>query len=181
MDYVAKAQEASRRWREAQGLPPRTDLLSDQSFPSSVPKKERVQEEQERLARECSTTETIETTKEGEERTESKGIQRPSEPALETTKAAGSTTKTFCPSVLLNPRTVKEALGAQPDPHDLACLRFDVLAAIHQLEAEIKAGTFAPLPLLVCGIPLGLWVDLTLVAAWLKRKAATPPHGPRWM
>src|SRR5258705_8942176 len=69
MDYVTKAREASRRWRAAQGLPPRSDLSSVRSFPSSLPKQEGVgQREAERLARECSTTETIETTKEREAR-----------------------------------------------------------------------------------------------------------------
>jgi hypothetical protein len=146
MDYVAKAQETSRRWREAQGLPPRADLLSDQSFPSSVPRKDGVpQEEEERLARECSTTETIETTEES-----SKSLPPPS------------------PAVLLNPRAVKEALGAPPDPHALASLRLDVLAAIHQLEAEIQAGTISSRPLLIRGRPLGDWVALSLVGTWLR-------------
>jgi hypothetical protein len=69
MDYVAKAREASRRWREEQGLPPRDDLSSVPSSPSSPSREEGIrQEEAERLARECSTTETIETTKEREQR-----------------------------------------------------------------------------------------------------------------
>jgi hypothetical protein len=35
MDYVAKAEEAARRWREAQGLPPRDQDLSSLSSVSS--------------------------------------------------------------------------------------------------------------------------------------------------
>jgi hypothetical protein len=153
MDYVAKAQEASRRWREAQGLPPRADLLSDLSFPSSVPKKDGVsREERERLARECSTTETIETIKESRE------SRRDNPP-------------TFCPSILLNPQTVKEVLGAKPDSHALACLRFDVVAAVHQLDREVQTGAIGQHPLIVRGIPLGLWVDLAVVARLLREDA----------
>lgn len=81
MDYVAKAREASRRWREAQGLPLRVDLLSVPSFPSSLSKKEGIaQQGEERFAREFSTTETIETTvereKKGREAQESKAGAR---------------------------------------------------------------------------------------------------------
>lgn len=179
MDYVAKAQEASRRWREAQGLPPRADLLSDQSFSSSVPRKERVQEEQERLARECSTTETIETTKEGRERRESKGIQGDREQAAFTTEVEQLTTKesrasrggtppTFCPSVSLNPHALHEVLGAHPAAHALACLRFDVLTAVRKLERESQAGAIGQIPLLVRGRPLADWLDLDTIARLLK-------------
>lgn len=60
MDYVAKAQEASRRWRAEQGLPPRDDLSS---VPSSLSKKEEGLQDGEKEKR-GSTTETIDTTKE---------------------------------------------------------------------------------------------------------------------
>jgi hypothetical protein len=82
MDYVARAREASRRWREVQGLPPRPpDLLSVPSLLSSLPRQEGIRsEEEERPARECITTETTETTKEREERGRESQVSMPWRP-----------------------------------------------------------------------------------------------------
>jgi hypothetical protein len=60
-------------------------------------------------------------------------------------------------------------LGRKPDAHDLATLRLDVLAAVARLEAEIRMGPIGPRPLLVRGIPLGLWLDLGEVARLLQQ------------
>jgi hypothetical protein len=68
----------------------------------------------------------------------------------------------------LDPTTILEVFGATPDPHDVACVRFDVLAAVHGLEAEIAAGTIAPGVWLVRGRPLADWLHLEDVAALLR-------------
>jgi hypothetical protein len=44
-----------------------------------------------------------------------------------------------------------------------------VLAAVARLEAEIRMGPIGPRPLLVRGIPLGLWLDLGEVARLLQQ------------
>jgi len=44
IDYVARAREASRRWREEHGLPPRVPLLSSRSFLSSSQERENAAE-----------------------------------------------------------------------------------------------------------------------------------------
>lgn len=72
------------------------------------------------------------------------------------------------PVIPLDRAMVRKALGADPDEHALACLRFDVLAAVRQLEAEIMAGDMAPSPLLVRGRPLADWLDLDDVARLLR-------------
>jgi hypothetical protein len=70
-------------------------------------------------------------------------------------------------SLPLDPRSVREVLGPKPDPHALAILRFDVLAAVRLLEREIQAGQIGQHPLMVRGLPLGLWLDLDALARWL--------------
>lgn len=80
------------------GLPPRVDLSSVSSFTSSPPKREGPPQGVETLTRECSTTETIETTKEREERVESKGIQGDRAHEALTTEAGQLTTKAWQPS-----------------------------------------------------------------------------------
>jgi hypothetical protein len=70
--------------------------------------------------------------------------------------------------VRLNPATVREVLGARPDPHSLACIRFDVMLAMRQLEAEIASGVIEPRARLVAGRPLGDWLDLADVARLLR-------------
>lgn len=74
----------------------------------------------------------------------------------------------------LNPETVREVLGQAPDPHTLACLRFDVLAAFLQLEAEVVSGEIGQRALMVRGLPLGLWLDLADVARLLREGKARP-------
>jgi len=68
----------------------------------------------------------------------------------------------------LAPGAVREALGDSPTPHALAGLTFDIMAAVHQLEAEIQTGVIAPRPLLVRRRPLGDWLDLGEVARLLR-------------
>ena len=67
IDYVARAREASRRWREEHGLPPRNELPSFRSF-SSSPRKSEEATERERFGGIEGTTETTETTHGGEKR-----------------------------------------------------------------------------------------------------------------
>jgi len=64
IDYVARAREASRRWREEHGLPPRVPLLSSRSFLSSPQERENAAETETESLREA-TTKTTETTKAG--------------------------------------------------------------------------------------------------------------------
>jgi TubC N-terminal docking domain len=68
----------------------------------------------------------------------------------------------------LDPMTLREVLGDRPDPQDVAMLRFDVLDAVSQLKAEIKAGAVAPRLRLVRGHPLCDWLDLAEVAQLLR-------------
>jgi hypothetical protein len=75
------------------------------------------------------------------------------------------------PSIALDGVTVREALGVTPDTHALACLSFDVLAAVRQIEVEIATGAIAPRPLLVRGRPLADWLRLEDVARLLRRSA----------
>jgi TubC N-terminal docking domain len=71
-------------------------------------------------------------------------------------------------SLRLDPMTLREVLGDKPDPHDVAILRFDVLGAVSQLEAEIEAGAVEPRLRLVWGHPLCDWLDLAEVAQLLR-------------
>jgi hypothetical protein len=68
----------------------------------------------------------------------------------------------------LAPATIREVLGSEPAEHDVAMLRFDVVIAVRQLEAEIVTGTIGLRPLLVHGRPLGDWLDLADVARLLR-------------
>ena len=67
IDYVARAREASRRWREEHGLPPRDELPSFRSF-SSSPQKSEEATKGGRFGDIEGTTETTETTHGGEKR-----------------------------------------------------------------------------------------------------------------
>jgi hypothetical protein len=71
------------------------------------------------------------------------------------------------PVVRLDPTTVREVLGRQPDPQALASLQLDVLQEVARLEAEIASGRLASRPLLVRGRPLGDWLPLDEVARLL--------------
>src|SRR2546422_426819 len=74
----------------------------------------------------------------------------------------------------LDPVTVREVFGKDPDPHDLGCVRFEVLAAVRRLEAGIRRGVLPPRQL-VRHRPLCDWLDLEEVArllrAWREREA----------
>lgn len=60
MDYIAKAREVSRRWREAHGLPPRVSAL--QSLTSPLSNTDGLPAEEQRLSRECGAIKAIEET-----------------------------------------------------------------------------------------------------------------------
>lgn len=68
----------------------------------------------------------------------------------------------------LDPVTVRQALGPRPDPHLLACLRWDVLLAVRSLEQEIATGVIAPAVSLVHGKPLADWLSLDDLARLLE-------------
>lgn len=148
-DYIAIAKDASRRWRLANGLPLDADLSSVPSFPSYVVRTERGAQEERRENRE-STTKTTNTTKESREKRESSSL------------------------FPLSPQVVREVLGPRPDPVSLACLEFDVAAAVAQLEGEIRDGVIGQTPLLVRGRPLADWLDLADVARLLRAGKAQP-------
>ena len=44
------------------------------------------------------------------------------------------------PALTLNLETIREALGAAANSHAVACVHFDVLAAVRELEAGIVSG-----------------------------------------
>lgn len=68
----------------------------------------------------------------------------------------------------LDPETVREVLGPKPELHDIACIRFDVLATVRRLETEIQNGVIPPGVRLVRGRPLADWLDLDEVARLLR-------------
>src|SRR5439155_20563734 len=74
------------------------------------------------------------------------------------------------PWLRLDPVTICEVLGDQPDEHDLAILRFDVVEAVARLEAGIRAGRIPPRQL-VRGRPLTDWLDVAEIARLLRLKA----------
>src|SRR5262245_63645567 len=71
----------------------------------------------------------------------------------------------------LEAETVREALGEHPEPRDLAIIRFDVRAAIYEMQAAVAAGTLPPRRL-VWGRPLADWVSLDAVALLLREARA---------
>lgn len=75
--------------------------------------------------------------------------------------------------------TVREVLGADSaDEHAVACVRFDVLAAVTRYEAGVRCGALPP-RLLIRGRPLADWLDLADVARLLvmggERRAEEDP------
>ncbi len=66
----------------------------------------------------------------------------------------------------LDPVAVRETLGDPPDQHSLACVRFDVLAAVHELETGIASGVL-PARRVVWGKPLADWLTLDALARLL--------------
>ena len=67
-------------------------------------------------------------------------------------------------TVTLDPVTVSEVLGADADdPHAVACVKFDVLAAVREIETGIRAGVL-PARRLIHGRPLADWLALDDVA-----------------
>lgn len=83
----------------------------------------------------------------------------------------------------LDPVTLREALGADADdPHAVACLRFDVLAAVRRLEEEVATGKITSGVRRVHGRPLADWLDLADVARRLRASSFFPnaraPQGP---
>jgi hypothetical protein len=82
----------------------------------------------------------------------------------------------------LNPHTVREALGARPAPHAVACVAWNVMDAVRQLEAEIASGVIEQRARRVAGRPLGDWLGLDDVArllrAWGERSRSEPSRRP---
>ena len=79
--------------------------------------------------------------------------------------------------VSLELQTVREVLGpAAADPHAVARLRFDVLAAVRKLQAGIRAGQLPPRRL-VHGRPLADWLPLDTVATLLRDLGRTTGEG----
>jgi len=75
------------------------------------------------------------------------------------------------PPVALDSTTVAEVLGADADdPHAVACIRFDVLAAVREIEAGIRAGVL-PARRLIHGRPLADYLALDDVARLLRQGA----------
>jgi hypothetical protein len=72
--------------------------------------------------------------------------------------------------ITLDPKTVAQVLGPDADDHAVACLRFDVLAAVREVEAGIRAGVL-PSRRLVHGLPLADWLSLDDVARLLREAA----------
>jgi len=72
------------------------------------------------------------------------------------------------PALALDAVTVRDALGPRPDPHQLAMLTFDVLAALSYLEAEIRTGQLGRSPLLVRGRPLADYLPLDTIARLIR-------------
>jgi hypothetical protein len=150
MDYLARAQAAGRRWREANGIPLESDfssLSSLSSLSSHPPKTEPGSLLPLRGSRECDAKEAKKAKKESQASDQCGTVEAPCVPA-----------------VTLAPKTVAEALGSTPNPHDLASVTFEVLAGVAQAAAEIRVGTIATTPILVRGLPLGLWLDMDVIA-----------------
>ena len=66
--------------------------------------------------------------------------------------------------VTLAPAAVHGVVDATPTDHDLAILRFDLLAAMCRLDAEIATGAVRATPMVVRGPALPDWLDLGEVA-----------------
>jgi hypothetical protein len=71
----------------------------------------------------------------------------------------------------LDPSTVREILGAIPDPHLVACIAWDVLAAVHEIEAGIRTGHLPPRRLIE-GRPLADWLPLDTLARLIREGGA---------
>ena len=149
MDYVARAGEAARRWREAHGLMPSEPLRSLSSLTSPVQVTEKSPTPwSHTLAREESATKAIKETK--------------GRTSTEQTELGASARPLLCYAA------VREVLGPTPGEHAIACLHFDVLQAVRQLQVEIQTGDMESRPLLVRDRPLGDWLDLADVAHLLR-------------
>lgn len=71
-------------------------------------------------------------------------------------------------SLLLNPVTLAEILGPDANnQHAVACVQFDVLAAVLAIEAGIMTGVIPPRRL-VYGRPLADWLELDEIARLLR-------------
>jgi hypothetical protein len=107
------------------------------------------------------------------------GAPRPPSPTVPNIGPARASrpAKQARPALTLPPldyRTVGDALGHLPDPHELTCLRWDVGQAIRALENEIATGTIAPGVRLIAGRPLSDWLQLDEVARLLRAARERP-------
>jgi TubC N-terminal docking domain len=70
--------------------------------------------------------------------------------------------------LMLDEATLREVLGRDAkDPHAVACVRFGVLAAVHEIETGIGCGLLPPRRL-VHGRPLCDWLSLDDMARLLR-------------
>jgi hypothetical protein len=69
--------------------------------------------------------------------------------------------------ITLDPKTVAQVPGPDADDHAVACLRFDVQAAVREVDAGIRSGVLPPRRL-VHGRPLADFLDLNDVARLLR-------------
>lgn len=88
-------------------------------------------------------------------------------PPIPPTTKGGIASPTSPTSPHLDSVTLREVLGDQPDPHDMAIIKFDVMEALAKLEAGIRAGQ-VPARQLIRGRPLADWLSLDDVARLLR-------------
>jgi hypothetical protein len=67
----------------------------------------------------------------------------------------------------LDPDTVHEVLGRDPDPHVLAAVAWDVLEVVRVIQGGIRSGQLPPRRLIE-GRPLADWLPLDALAALLR-------------
>jgi hypothetical protein len=72
------------------------------------------------------------------------------------------------PTITLNPDALREVLGpAATDPHAVACVKFDVISAVREIEIGMRTGILPPRRF-VCGRPLADWLPLDTIAGLLR-------------
>lgn len=72
------------------------------------------------------------------------------------------------PPITLDPAALSEVLGpAAIDPHAVACVKFDVISALREIEIGIRTGILPPRRV-VHGRPLADWLPLDTVVGLLR-------------
>jgi hypothetical protein len=164
MDYVARAAEAARQWREGQAPRDAAEVIPDFSLISlsEATAKPRPETHSHSLSGKGTPPKKE---KKGEK--ESAGRERSSRSLLVVGDAVYA----------LDPRTVRGLLGPEPDPHALGCLKLDVAEALTAYLDGVRAGVLPPRRL-VHGLPLADVLDLDDVARLLRHgmSTLTEPH-----